>query len=320
MTNKNKKRPTGYRAPAKARAEAEAQPPARRGLFDSLFSPRVAGATSMPSIRASLSRGVVTVASSPTIVATAIAIVLIEWLVLVAVGYQGPFALLINQLGVPPVGTFSDLNLSTSVFGLRTGFIALLGFVIVRSIILAVMTALVVDQLQTGATSRWSLVRALRVLPVAVAVNVASVGLLVVSSFLGPLLGSGFGLLILIAAIVAGVYLFGFATTIAATEDRRMPEVLGRSARAGRLPGAGNLTFAAIYVLAAIAILAIPGKPGSLVGVNPSIGAWVLNLAVALAHAAVLAALAFRYLSIAGEVPEAPPRPTPQQQRERRRR
>jgi hypothetical protein len=314
VTNKNKKRATGYRAPAKA----EPEPAARKGFLDSLFSPRVAGSTSMPTIRSSLSRGVVTVASSPAIVGTAIAIMLLEWLVFIGFGYQGPFALLINQLGVPPVGTFSDLNLSTSVFGLQTGFIALLGFIVVRSIVLSIMTALVVDQLEAGGASRWSVVRAARILPVAVAVNVASVGLLVVSSFLGPLLGSGFGLLILMAALVGGVYLLGFATTIAATEDRRMPDALGRSVRAGRLPGAGNLTFAAIYVLAAIALLAIPGKPGSLVGVNPSIGAWVLALAVSLAHVAVLAALAFRYLSIADEVPEAPTRPAPRSRGRRR--
>jgi hypothetical protein len=314
VTNKKRKRPTGYRAPAKPQPE----PPARKGILDSLFSPRVAGATSTPTIRASLARGVVTVAASPAIVATAIAIMLLEWLVLIAFGYQGPFALLINQLGVPPVGTFSDLNLSTSVFGLRTGFIALLGFIVVRSIVLSILTALVVDQLEVGTTSRWSVVRAAKILPVAVAVNVASVGLLVVSSFLGPLLGSGFGLLILMAALVGGVYLLGFATTIAATEDRRMPDVLGRSVRAGRLPGAGNLTFAAIYVLTAVAILAIPGKPGSLVDVNPSIGAWILVLVVSLGHVTVLAGLAFRYLSAADEVPEAPPRPAPRASARRR--
>jgi hypothetical protein len=314
VSNKNKKRSTGYRAPAKAPAE----PAARKGFLDSLLSPRAAGVASTPSVRASLSRGVVTVASSPAIVATAISLLLLEWLVLIAFGYQGPFALLINQLGVPPVGTFSDLNLSTSVFGLRTGFIALLGFILVRSIVLSILTALVVDQLEVGTTSRWSVVRAAKIIPVAAAVNVASVGLLVVSSFLGPLLGSGFGLLILMAALVGGVYLLGFATTIAATEDRRLPDVLGRSVRAGRLPGAGNLTFAAIYVLTAIAILAIPGKPGSLVDVNPSIGAWILALMVSLGHVVVLAALAFRYLSIADEVPEAPPRPAPQPRGRRR--
>ena len=316
MTNKNKKRPTGYRAPA----EAAPDRPARRGLLDSFLSPRAPGATSMPSVRASLSRGVVTVASSPSIVGTTIALMLIEWLALVAFGYQGPFALLLNQLGVPPVGTFSDLNLSTSVFGLQTGFIALIGFIIVRSIILAVMTALVVDQLQAGGTSPWSMVRAARILPVAIAVNVASVGLLVASTFVGSLLGAGFGLLVLISAIALGIYLFGFATTIAATEDRRMPDVMGRSVRAGRLPGAGNLTFSAVYVLAAIALLAIPGKPGSQVGVNPSVGAWILVLAASLAHVAVLAALAFRYLSIADEVPEAAPRAAPTSGRQRRRR
>ncbi len=102
------------------------------------------------------------------------------------------------------------------------------------------------------------------------------------SSFVGPLLGQGFGLLILLASLVAGVYLLGFAPAIAATERRGLADTLGRSVRAGRLPGAGNLMFAAIYVVTFVAVLAIPGKPGAMVGVNPSIAAWVVGIVVGL--------------------------------------
>ena len=95
---------------------------------------------------------------------------------------------------------------------------------------------------------------------------------------------------------------------------------MGRSAGRTGLPGAGNLTFAALYVLTSVAVLAIPGKPGSLVGVNPSIARlgdrassrdWRTRV--------VIATLAFRYLSIADEVPEPPPRrqPAPQPRRGR---
>jgi hypothetical protein len=74
-----------------------------------------------------------------------------------------------------------------------------------------------------------------------------------------------------------------------------------------------------MYGVTAVALLAVPGKPGSLIGVNPSVGAWAISLAVSLAHVAVMAALAFRYLSVADEVPVAAPRST-QPARARRRR
>ena len=264
----------------------------------------------MPRIPTSVLRGLATVLSSPVMVVTTIGIVVAEWLALVAFGFEGPFSLVVNAPGLPPVGTYTDLTLSISVFGVKTGFIALLGFVALRAMILAVMTSMTVDALQTGAASRWSVVRALRILPVTVAVNLVCLGLLVAANFIGPILGAGFGLLILMAALVGGVYLFGFAPTIGATERRGMADILGRSVRAGRTPGAGNLTFAALYVVTAIALLAVP-KPGSIIGVNPSIGAWVIAFLAGLGHVVVIATLAYRYLSVADEVPEAAPRREP---------
>ena len=313
MTNKNKKRPNGYRAPPASRAThaASAGPARRRGLFDSILAPRVAGSTPMPSIRASLGRGFVTVASSVPLVLTTAVVTFAVWVVLVAFGYEGPFALLVNALGVPPVGTFNDLNLSISVFGVSTGFIALLAFIAVRAIVHAILTAMVVDVLQTGSATRWSLARAVRILPVTLAVNIACLGLLMASSIMQQLLGGGFGLLVLIGALVAGVYLLGFAPVIVTTERRGLADSLGRSVRAGRMPGAGNLLFAGLYVMTFIAILAVPGKPGSTISVNPSIGAWAMGIAVSLAHVVTLATLAYRYLSVADEVAEAPRRRQP---------
>ena len=83
---------------------------------------------------------------------------------------------------------------------------------------------------------------------------------------------------------------------------------LTRSMRAARMPGVGNLGMAALYVVPAIAVIVAPGKPGNTMGVNPSVGAWVLVLIVNLLHAAMLAAFAFRYLAVADEVPEPAPR------------
>jgi amino acid transporter len=95
---------------------------------------------------------------------------------------------------------------------------------------------------------------------------------------------------------------------IAASETRRLADSMGRSMRAARMPGAGNLTLAAIYVFLSFVVLAVVPWPGSQLGVNPTVAAWVVVLVANLLHIAVQAAVAFRYLSVAGEVPEAGPK------------
>jgi hypothetical protein len=54
-------------------------------------------------------------------------------------------------------------------------------------------------------------------------------------------------------------------------------------------------------------------------GVNPTIGAWLFVLVINLLHVVLLAAFAFRYLSVAHEVPEPPARPPTSEVRGRRR-
>lgn len=313
MTNRNKSkrarshdRTSGQGTTVSPSAPAP-QRPARRGFLESIFSPRVAGATSMPSIRASLARAAVTVAGTPALATGAIAFVAFSWLGALALGFEGPFALFVSALALPPVGTSFDATLSTALFGLRGGFVAILGFVALRAVMQALLVAAIVDVLRSAGLGRWTLVRGLRTLPVTMAVNVAGVGLLTLASLLGPLLGPAFGLLIQMGVLVGGVYVLGFAPVIAATEGRRLSDALSRSVRAARMPGAGNLSLAAVYVVASIAVLVAPGKPGSELGVNPTVAAWVLVLTVNLFHAVVQAALAFRYLSIADEVAEGPP-------------
>lgn len=262
----------------------------------------------MPRIRTSLARGVVTVAGTPMLLVSAIAIVVVEWLGALVLGYEGPFALFVSALALPPVGTSFDATLSTALFGLRGGFFAILGFVALRAVAQALLIAMIVEVLRASPLGRWTLIRALRTLPVTLAVNVAGVGLLTLASLLGPLLGSAFALLIQMGALVGGVYLLGFAPVIAADEGSGIPDSLSRSVRAGRMPGSGNLTFAAIYVVASIAVLVAPGKPGSELGVNPVVAAWVIVLVTNFLHLVIQAAVAFRYLSVAGEVPEVAPR------------
>ena len=271
----------------------------------------------MPRIRTALARGVVSIIGSPALLICVIVFPLLAWAVLIAVGYQGPFAPLANLLALPPIGTSLDATLATSVFGLEGGLIGILAFLVVRAIVLALLTSAVVSLLDEDGLAGWRPRRAIRALPVAFAVCIIGVGILTLSSFAGQLLGPGFGILLQVGALVLGAYLFVFAPVIALDEARSMPDSLTRSIRAARIPGAGNLTLAALYVVPSIAVIVAPGKPGNVIGVNPTIDAWVFVLAVNLLHVAVLSTFAFRYLSIAAEVPDAPVRPQPPSKRGR---
>ena len=318
MSNKRKKsrpapRPSGYRDPKPAAAPAR-----RRGILDSMFASRGPGSSSMPRVRTALTRGVVTVLGSPAVVIGLVLYLLGVWCALIAMGYQGPFAPLANLLALPPVGTSLDASLATSLFGLQGGLFGILIFLVARAIALALLVAGVVEVLEDGHVTGEILRRALRALPVAFATCIIGVGILTLSSFFGPILGPGFGILLQVGALVVGLYLFTFAPIIAVDEGRTLPECLARSVRAARLPGTGNLALAALYVVPSIAVIVAPGKPGNLIGVNPTIGAWVFALLINLLHVVMLTAFAFRYLSVAHEVPEPPERPPPSTVRGRR--
>jgi hypothetical protein len=261
--------------------------------------------SAMPKMRTSVARGFVTVAASPVLVVGSFLLLIVLWLVVIAFGYQGPFATMSSALALPPLGTSFDATLATGIFGLQGGIVGITAFVVLRGVLIALLTAGVVEALDTGAVSAASAVNGLRALPVCLATSVLGVAFLTLSSFFAPLLGPGFGILIQVGGLVLGVYLFVFAPVIAVAERRTLPDSLTRSIRAARMPGVGNLGMAALYVIPAIAVIVAPGKPGNLIGVNPSIAAWAFVLVVSLLHVVMLAAFAFRYLAVADEVPEA---------------
>ena len=306
MTNKNKRSKARTTAPpAAAQASPPSGPALRRGLLGSIFAPRVGGASSMPNVRASLARGVTVVAGTPAIAIGAVLLLAAEPLGAVVLGYQGPFARFVSALAVPPLGTSFDATMSTALFGLQGGFLAILGFVALRAIVQALLVAAIVQALRSTPVGRSTVALALRTLPVALAVNMFSVGLLIVTTLVGSVVPT-LTLFLQLGALVGGVYLLSFAPVIAAHEGRRLPDSMGRSVRAARLPGAGNLTLAAIYVVASFMVAAIPW-PGSELGVNPTVGAWAVVFVAGLLHVAMQAAVAFRYLSVASEVPGPAP-------------
>jgi hypothetical protein len=308
VSNK-KRKPSSYRAPA-------AQPPPRRGLLDSILAPRTAGSSPMPRLRSTVARGATTALSiTPLLVAIPL-VLLVVWGLLIAVGFEGPFTTMSITFALPPVTSSIDPQIAGKAFragvdaagfGGNAGAIgAIVGFLVFHAIVGAIVTTLSVEQLRTGSVSVWALRRAARVLPTTIAVGFMSLGLLIVGNLIAAFLG-GLGLVFgLIGSMVVGIYLFGFAPTIAADEDRRLTDTLSRSVRAARLPGSANLWLAIIYVLVSLVSLLAP-LPGSGIGVTPSLGAWAVVIVVSLGHVVMQSTLAYRYLAVEDEVPDRPP-------------
>ena len=305
MTNRNPKRrpPSGYRGPA-----AETQVAPRRGLLDSLLTPRPPGSSPMPRLRSTFARGVVVALSTPVLALGVPLVLLLAWGALLAAGFQGPFTLLAAGFAFPPVGTFVDTQLSSLVFksGGVTAVGAMLGFVLFRSILLAVVTSATVERLRTGGVTSWSLRRTLHVLPVTLAVSLSGLAILIIGNIISLFLGQGLGLLGFVASLTAGVYLFAFAPTVAADENRTFSETMRRGIRVARMPGSSNLWLAVLYAMASLALL-LAALPGSMIGVNPSPTAWIVSVVVNLLHVAVAATFSARYLAVAALTPAAPP-------------
>jgi hypothetical protein len=310
---KKRKRPSGSTSTYRAPAQAE-QP--RRGLLDSVLAPRTPGASPMPKLRSTIAEGTLTALGIPGLLIAIPVVLLLVWLLLTLVGFQGPFTALGVTFAIPPVTTFADAQVAGRAFraavdakGLAAtlpGFVGLAGLLLLHAALSAVIATLCVEQLRTGGTSSWALRRALRVIRTTAAVGLLGLGLLVAGNLVAALFGSIGVILGLVGSMVVGVYLFGFAPAIAADEDRRVSDILIRSVRASRMPGSANLWFAIGYVLLALISVVAP-LPGSEIGVTPSISAWAACILVNLFGVLVQATLVYRYLVVAPEVPEQPP-------------
>jgi hypothetical protein len=315
MTDRKRKpsqrRPaTSYRAPSR-------QQPERSGGFLDRFAPRAPVSTAMPRIRTSFTRGVTVVLATPQLVVGVPVVVLAAWLGLIAAGFQGPFAFLASMFAVPPISTELDVTLAPSVLvqpggtGVGAALAPLSGiaaFIVLSAALQAIVTTVAVERLRTGGVTSWAARRAIHVLPVTIGVGVANLGALIAARF-GQFLGAGLGLLLAIGILVAGLYLFAFAPAIAADEDHPLPFTMAKSVRAARMPGSNNLLLATIVVVPSLALFLATGfaaLPGSTIDVNPSVGAWVTVILINLIHMAVVAMFAFRYLSVAHVVPDAP--------------
>jgi hypothetical protein len=269
----------------------------------------------MPKIRTSITRGVATILATPALVAAVPVVIMIDWLLLLAFGFQGPFTILGATFAIPPISTSTDVSLASNIFSPvgATGpgaalapLVAITVFLVVHAAFHALVTTVAVERMRTGAVSVWSVRRAIHVWPVAIAVAVVNLGVLIVANFV-QLLGGGIGFVLAVALLVAGVYLFAFAPAISADEELSLPLTMSKAVRAARQPGSNNLTLGVLYAVPSFALLLAP-LPGSLIGVNPSAGAWAASILINVLQMAAVAMFAFRYLAIGARVADAAPR------------
>lgn len=282
-------------------SERASAPPPRRGLLSGMSAPPM---DSMPRMRTSFTRGLAGTWSSPVVVGSLLAWLIAEWLVVVALGYPGPFALLAYVSAPTPLSTFTDLSVSIGVLGVRQGLLFVFGAAAVHAIWFSLLVGLAIEGIESGHATRWGAIRGLRAFPVVFALHVIGVAVVFATDIVAALGGRGLALLIRMAGLVVATWVFAFAPVIAVTEHRRLMECLGRSIRAARMPGSGNLPFAAIYVVPVYATLLAPGLPGALLDVNPPYSAWIYVVLMNLLHAAIIGAIALRYLAVAEEVPD----------------
>jgi hypothetical protein len=282
--------------------------PQRSGLFSRRY---VAPMESMPRISAAFGRGLIATWSSPVVVVATLGWLLAEWLVIVALGYPGPFAVLAYVSATAPLSTTTDLSVSIGLLGAARGLTFVFVTGAVHALWYSLLVGLTLETVESGRASRWGAIRGLRAFPVAFAIHVIGVAVLFVSQLIAGLGGGGFTFILQIAALVLAVWALVFAPVIAVAEHRRLMDSLGRSVRAARLPGSGNLSAAAIYVVPVFAtfVATVVGRvPGAELDVNPPFTAWIFVVVMNLLHVAMLAAFTIRYLAVADEVPDAPTR------------
>jgi hypothetical protein len=309
VTNKNRKRrppPSGYRRP-----QPTVEQPARRGFLDSILPARAPGVASpMPRLRTSFARGFVLTISTPVLLVGVPTFLLVAWLILVATGYQGPFSVMATTFAIPPVGTLADSVwlVPTMWRGSPVGSLSIVfGLAAIRALLLSAVTTVAVERCRTGAVSGWAVRRLGRVFPYELLVSLLLISVLIAGQLPASLLGPGIGLLVFFALIVGGVYLLGSVAAIAADEDRTLTDTFRRSVQVGRLPGSGTLVLGTLYVFGSAAVV-LGRPPGSEIGVNPSLVAWLLAIGLNLVSVAVAATFAFRYLSVAALVDDPPVR------------
>ena len=288
------------------RVAAQPAPAPRRPFGSALFG---SASSVMPPIGRSLGRGLLTVISSPVLVVVALLLVPFAWLALIAIGFEGSPSRLVDVLALPPISTYFDLGTGASMVGIGPAFLVFTGVaLLIRSVVFALLSGMIVEALEDGRVSSYGLLRGLGVIPTIVVVEVASFTLIVAGNLVFPVLGPGIGFLAFVAALVGGLFFLGFAPTAAIRQGRGVMESLRRSGRAAMLPGSRHLLFCILYFFIALPVVVGFAPGGSDITANPTLVTWIFALAVNVLHLGFMAALSYRWIVAEPSVPEEPVR------------
>ena len=258
-----------------------------------------------PSIPRALGRGFIAIGSSPIALAIPFLFVFLAWVGLVALGLEGPSALIVDLAALPPVGTYFDASNGITIYGYGLpALLAAIGFIVVRSLLVAVMTGLIVQSLEGEGDEIAGAVRGLLAYPIILAVNILSMSMMLAGSLILPYLGEALGSLGSVLILVAALFLFAFAPAAAVRERRGLMETLRRSARAAMMPGSRHAIMSMLYIFLALPILVAFAPHGNELTANPPLVTWIYGLVVTFVHSAFLAAFAYRWIAIESAVPD----------------
>jgi hypothetical protein len=291
-------------APAEA---IEERPRRRTGPFGGALL--AGGESALPPIGRSLGRGLLAVASQPALVILTCLIVVASWLALVAIGFEGVPSRLVDVLAIAPISTFFDFGNAGTLYGLGPGLFVFMGVsLVIRSLLVALITGMVLEALEDGRVSRYGIIRGTQAIPTALVVQFASFSLLIAGNLILPLLGPGIGFLGFVSVLVAGLFFLGFAPTAAIREGRPVMETIRRSARAAMLPRGRHLLLCSLYFFIALPVVVGFAPGGGEITANPTLVAWFFVLLVNVVHVVFMAAFAYRWVVAEPEVPEEPVR------------
>jgi len=306
-----KRRPRREARPARA-AAAEPEPEdgsagtgRRPGPFGGvLFG---AGGSPLPPVMRSLGRGFLAVAAQPALLAGVLLLVLLGWLGLLALGFEGAPSRMVDALAMAPISTYFDLGTGASLYGIGTSFLLFtLAALAVRTVLYSVLAGVIVEALEDGRVSVAGLLLGVRALPTVLIVQAFSFSIIVFGNIVFPALGPGIGFLGFVASLVAGLFFLGFAPTVAVREGRTAMEAIRRSGRAAMMPGGRHLLLCALYFFLALPIVVGFSPGGTEITANPTLGTWVFVFAVNVAHVGFMAAFAYRWIVAEPSVPEQP--------------
>lgn len=298
-----RRKPATGKRPASS-TEARPRERGRAGGAPARERARVAPRLPVPPMTLGLVRALQSLAGSPALVVVTLLGVLVVWLLYAALVPVAAVQTLGVISAISVVHSFFDVELLQSVarvvpVGWAFALAALV--VAVRAAVADLVIALVLEWAAgrgRPSPARDTLMRALRAYPVVLALE--TVSFLATSFVVGPFFGlaalfGAVGLLVMLGALVAALYLLVMAPIVAVTERRGPIACLRLGSIAARTRG--HLTLVVTYVMAVVLLfLATQGRADA--PVTPPWLVWTYALVAALAQTVVLAMFVVRWLFV----------------------